>query len=84
MIKTIQASELRSSFKSALSHVKKTKEPLVITERGVPTSVLVSIDEYEDYLATRDTQLIASIKIARKEYNNKKTFTFNDVFGNIE
>jgi prevent-host-death family protein len=83
MIKTIQASELRSDFKNALGHVKRTKEPLVITERGVATSVLVSIDEYEDYLATQDPRLIASIRTARKEYKDKKTFSFTDVFGNI-
>ncbi len=83
MIKTIQASELRSAFKSALGHVKRTKEPLVITERGVPTSVLVSIDEYEDYLSARDPKFAASIKAARKEYRDGKVFTFRDVFGKI-
>ena len=84
MIKTIQASELRSGFKSALGHVKKTKEPLVITERGVPTSVLVSIDEYEDYLSLHDSTFVASIKRARKEHKEGNTYTFRDVFGNIE
>jgi prevent-host-death family protein len=83
MIKTIQASALRSGFKSALGHVKKTKKPLVITERGVPTSVLVSIDEYEDYLSEHDPELIASIKRARKEYTKKNIFSFSDVFGDI-
>lgn len=83
MIKTIQASELRNSLKSALGQVKKSKEPLVITERGIPTSVLVSIDEYEDFLAAKDPQFVASIKSARKEYKNKKTFSFTDVFGNL-
>ncbi len=84
MIKTIQASEFRSGFKSALGHVKKTKEPLVITERGVPTTVLVSIDEYEDYLSLHDPKLVASIKSARKEHAGGKSYTFQDVFGNIE
>lgn len=84
MIKTIQASELRSGLKRALGHVKKTKEPLVITERGIPTSVLMSIDEYEDYLSARDPKLVASIKAARKEYKDGETYSFRDVFGNIE
>jgi prevent-host-death family protein len=84
MIKTIQASELRSGFKSALGHVKMTKEPLIITERGIPTSVLVSIDEYEDYLNARDPKFVASIKAARKEHKEGKTYSFQDVFGNIE
>lgn len=83
MIKTIQASALRSSFKSALTHVKKSKQPLIITERGIPTSVLVSIDEYEDYLSTHDLEFMASIKSARAEYKKGKVYNFADVFGEI-
>ncbi len=84
MIKTIQSSELRSGLKGALGHIKKTKEPLVITERGIPTSVLVNIDEYEDYLSAKDPKFIASIQNARKEYREGKTYSFSDVFGNID
>lgn len=83
MIKTIQASTLRSDFKSALAHVKESKRPLIITERGVPTSVLVSIDEYEDYLAEHDADFVRSIKKARAEYTKGNTFAFSDVFGGI-
>ena len=83
MIKTIQASELRNSIKSALGHVKKTKTPLIITERGIPTSVLVSIDEYEDYLSAHDPKLVASIKAARGEYKKGAVFSFTDVFGKL-
>jgi len=84
MIKTIQASALRSDFKNALSHVKKTKRPLIITERGIPTSVLVSIDEYEDQLASHDKELAASIKKARAEYERGAVFSFDDVFGKVK
>jgi prevent-host-death family protein len=83
MIKTIQASELRSSFKSALGHVKKTRKPLIITERGVPTSVLVSIDEYEDYLSAHDVEFVKSIKSARSAYKKGEIFSFTDVFGKL-
>ncbi len=41
MIKTIQASQLRANFSQALDLVKKSKKPIIITERGIPTSVLV-------------------------------------------
>lgn len=84
MIKTIQSSELRSGLKDALGHIKKTKEPLVITERGIPTSVLVNIDEYEDYLSAKDSKFVASIKDARKEHKEGKVYSFQDVFGNID
>jgi prevent-host-death family protein len=83
MFKTIQSSELRSSFKSALSHVTKNKKPLIITERGIPTSVLVSIDEYEDYLSARDPEFVASIKKSRIEHKKGNVFGFNDVFGKL-
>lgn len=84
MIKTIQASEFRNSFKSALGHVKKTKKPLIITERGIPTSVLVSIDEYEDYLSAHDPEFVSSIKAARAEYAKGSNFSFTDVFGKVK
>jgi PHD/YefM family antitoxin component YafN of YafNO toxin-antitoxin module len=63
--------------------VKKSKKPLIITERGVPTSVLVSIDEYEDFLDKKNTDLIVSIKKVRKEIEKGEVLTFSDVFGNV-
>lgn len=84
MIKTIRASTLRSDFKDALDHIKKTKQPLIITERGTPTSVLITIDEYEDQLASYDATLAAEVKNARGEYKRGEVFTFDDVFGKVE
>ena len=65
MIKTINTTELRSNFKSAMDHVKESKQPLIVTERGVPTTVLIDIDEFEDYLTVKDKEFVASIKKAR-------------------
>ena len=83
MIKTIQATKLRAHFKDALGHVKKTKQPLIITERGVPTSVLIDIDEFEDYLMMQDKKSLAELKQSEKEYKEGKVHTLEDVFGDI-
>lgn len=83
MIKTIQATSLRNNFKSALKHVTETKKPLIVTERGIPTSVLISIDEYEDFLSSKNKTFQASIKQARAEYKNGDVFRMDDVFGKI-
>ena len=83
MIKTIQATHLRNNFKSALKHVKDSKKPLIVTERGIPTSVLISIDEYEDFLSSKDKTFRASIKQARADYKKGDVFSMNDVFGKI-
>lgn len=83
MIKTIQATKLRANFKDALSHVKESKQPLVITERGVPTSVLVDIDEYEDYLMSIDTKFMKGLNEARAEKKRNDVVSFKDVFADI-
>ena len=81
LIHTIQSSKLRGNFAEAMKLIKKTKQPLVIQQRNVPSAVLVDIDEYEDYLNSIDPAFLASITTARKEAR-KGIFTMNDVFGN--
>ena len=83
MIKTIGATELRNNFKEALGQLKKSKKPLIITERGIATSVLVNIDEYEDYLDEKNPEFVAFIKKSRKEVKDGEVLSFSDVFGNI-
>ena len=84
MIKTIQATALRNNFKDALDRVKSTKKPLIITERGVPTTVLIDINELEDYLMSVDKDFVKSVKKAKAEIKSGKVFSFNDVFGGLK
>lgn len=84
MIKTVNSSSLRANFKSAMQHVKKSKKPLIVTERGVPTTVLIDIDEFEDYLTAKDKDFITSIKKARAQYEKKDVFDMSDVFADIK
>lgn len=84
MIKTIDSSALRANFKDAMAHVKKSKKPLIIKQRNIPTAVLVDIDEYEDYLAEHDKNFLASIKKARTQYEKGEVFDMEDVFADIK
>ncbi len=83
MIKTINATKLRNNFKESMLHVKNTKSPLVITERDIPTAVLIDIDEYEDMLSTKDKEFLVSIKKARLEYIQGNVFNMQDVFADV-
>jgi len=83
MIKTINTTNLRNNLKEATSYVRESKKPLIITERGVPTTVLVDIDEYEDYLESKDTSFKNSIKKAREQKTSGVVFGMEDVFGSI-
>ncbi len=83
MIKTVTVTSLRENLNSAMDHVKSSKRPLIVTERGVPTTVLIDIDEFEDYLTAKDKDFIASIKKARTQYLKGNIFDMADVFAGI-
>ncbi len=83
MIKTINSTTLRSHFKDALTHVKESKQPLIVTERNVPTVILVDIDEYEDALSAKDKKYLQSIKKARTQYKKGDVFDLHDVFSDV-
>ena len=83
MIKTIQATKLRNNLKDALSYVKETKKPLIITERGVPTSVLVDIDEYEDYLMMQNPKIVVGLKESTEQAKRGEVSSFEDVFADV-
>ncbi len=81
-IHTIASSDLRSGLADALKLIKKTKKPLIIEQRNIPSAVLVDIDEYEDYLNSVDPEFLKSVANARKQAR-KKVFSMDDVFGNV-
>jgi len=82
-VQGIDSSELRTHLRAAIASVKRTKKPLIVKHRNVPSVVLVDIDEYEDYLDARDPVLKKSIVRARKEVREGKVFAIEDIFGKV-
>ena len=83
MIKTINATKFRNNFKDTMDHVKKSKKPLIITDRDVPSAILIDIDEYEDLLSGKDKEYLVSIKNARAQYAKGNVLTMTDVFADV-
>jgi prevent-host-death family protein len=83
MIKTINSTKFRNNFKDTMDHVKKSKLPLIITERDIPTAVLIDIDEYEDALSAKDKTFVASIKKARSQHAKGDVLSMDDVFADV-
>jgi len=54
MDKIIPISDLQSKAKKYVEQVKETDQPVIITQRGRAAAVLVSVESYEGFLATRD------------------------------
>ena len=83
MIKTIQVTSLRNNFKDALDHVKSSKKPLIITERGVPTTVLIDIDEFEDYLMALDKDFMKGLRESVEQMKRGEVRSLEEVFSDI-
>lgn len=54
MDKIIPISDLQTQAKKFVEQVRKTAEPLIVTQRGRASAVLVSYEAYEGLLATQD------------------------------
>jgi prevent-host-death family protein len=50
----VPISELQTRSKQLVEQVKKTGQPIVVTQRGRPAAMLVNFDLYEGHLATID------------------------------
>ncbi len=54
MEKIIPISDLQTKAKQFVEQVKKTREPLIITQRGRAAAILIDFESYEGHIATQD------------------------------
>lgn len=54
MDKVIPISDLQSKAKKYVDQVRETEQPVIVTQRGRASAVLVSYDAYAGLLATHD------------------------------
>ncbi|MBI5242695.1 MAG: type II toxin-antitoxin system Phd/YefM family antitoxin [Elusimicrobia bacterium] len=54
MDKIIPISDFQSRAKKYVEQVKKTEEPIIVTQRGRAAAMLVSCEVYEGLLATQE------------------------------
>ena len=52
MEKIIPISDLQTRAKQIVESVKKTRDPVIITQRGRPAAFLVNYEDYEGMIAT--------------------------------
>lgn len=81
--KSIDATELRNNLSATLKTLGRD-DIIFIKSRGKLTGKAIIDDELlEDLLLLKDNEYIASIAQARNEINKGKTYTFNEVFGDV-
>ncbi len=79
----VSSTVLRNNLSDTLSEVNDKKDFLLVARKGKITSAIVNIDLFEDLLAFANKKYLASIKKARKEYNDHDFLTHEEVFGKI-
>lgn len=52
MDKIVPISDLQTQAKKIIESVKKTRDPVIITQRGRPAALLVNYEDYEGMVAT--------------------------------
>ncbi|OGD53114.1 hypothetical protein A3J78_01440 [Candidatus Beckwithbacteria bacterium RBG_13_35_6] len=79
----ISSTILRNNLAGVLQEVKKSKDYLLIINRGKPVSALVNIDFFEDLLALTSKKYLNSIKQAREQYKKGEIYSHEQAFGEI-
>ena len=78
----INATTMRNNLSTELNQVDE-QDYLLILRNDKVKSALVNIDFFEDLLALSKHDYLDSIKKARQEYKTGKTFSHQEVFGEL-
>ncbi len=78
----IPISDLREDAANILGRMKKTNEPVVITQRGRATAVMVSVEEYER--SNHEREIIRLLAQGDKEAAAGKGYELEDVLKEAE
>jgi len=70
-------SEFRANAASFLKQVKETKRPLILTQHGKSSAVLVDVAEYQALIEKLD--LLQEVQVAERQIAEGKYFTNDQV-----
>ncbi len=76
---TISATHAKHNFGAMLAKVKEGS-PVIIEKNDTPQIVWISIDDYEDFLETKDKKFQKSLEKAKKEMTGGKFGTLNSLY----
>lgn len=83
MDKIIPISDLQTKAKKYVEQVRETEEPVIVTQRGRASAVLVSYEAYEGMLALQDEMSYPDfhkrMARARREQAAGKTYSLEEV-----
>lgn len=88
MVHTITLKELRPELPEVIKNIDTKLDRYIITKRGKPVAMMISIDDYESILETieilSDKQAIQRIKCSKKEIAKGETISIDALRRKIE
>jgi len=73
MIKTIPITKARVNLGAVIKRVHLNKDSFVLEKGGIPVAAILDIDEFEDWLETKDPKVKEQIRQGYEEYKKGKT-----------
>ena len=83
MTDVISSTVLRNNLADTLKEVSQKADYFLVSKKGKLVSALVNLDFFEDLLALSSKKYLASIREARKNYQEKKIYSLDGAFGEI-
>jgi prevent-host-death family protein len=78
----IPVSDLKQDASAALKRVRKSKRPLIVTQRGKPAAVLLSVDAYEK--GEQEREILKLLAVGEKEIAVSKGCDLDDVLAEAD
>jgi prevent-host-death family protein len=78
----IPVSNLKQDASATLKRVRKSKRPLIVTQRGRPAAVLLSMDVYQK--GEQEREILKLLALGEKEIAVGKGYDLDDVLGDAD
>lgn len=70
-------SEFRANSANFIKHIKKTKRPLILTQHGKSSAVLIDVAEYQATI--EKLELLQEVQLAERQISEGKILSNNQV-----
>ncbi len=78
----IPVSDLKQDASATLKRVRKSKAPLIVTQRGRPAAVMLSVDAYEK--GNQEREILKLLALGEREIAAGKGFDLDDVLAEAD
>lgn len=78
----VPISDLRQGAADVLAQVRKSRQPVIITQRGRAAAVMISVESYEE--SERERELLRRLAQGEREVAKGKGFDLRDVLADAD